>query len=133
MAEEIEERIIEKIRQRRDVGLKKYGVSMKRTDLTALEWLDHAQNESLNRAIYLEKLKDILQKILGGTKKCAGCGQETNAACSDHINRSDGMADTCYARVTYSITGKQIWEKGCGYRKASAFDKAFARKIIGDR
>ncbi len=61
--------------------------------------------------------------------KCAGCGHETNTACSDHINRSDGMADRCYAR----INDRMKWEKGCGYRKASADDKAFARKIIGKR
>jgi hypothetical protein len=82
---------------------------------------------------------------------CAGCGHETNTACSDHINRTDGMADKCYARLRQIKTrkgltwqGKRIlkeikaeqgvgWEKGCGYRKASAFDKAFARKLIGDR
>jgi hypothetical protein len=58
---------------------------------------------------------------------CAGCGYETNTACSDYINRTDGMADVCYARLARN----NMWEQGCGYDEASESDKAFARKVIG--
>lgn len=58
-----EEEVIEKIRKRREAGLKKYGTSMERTDLTELEWLQHAQDEAMDCAIYLQKLIRIeLQK-----------------------------------------------------------------------
>lgn len=55
-AVEVEESVILKIRQRRDAGRRKYGVSMERTDLTKLDWLRHAQEEAMDLAIYLEKL-----------------------------------------------------------------------------
>lgn len=55
-AHECEERVIAKLRGRRDMGRKKYGVSMDRTDLTHLQWLVHAQEEALDLANYLERL-----------------------------------------------------------------------------
>ena len=55
---EIEEKVIDKIRKRRDIGREKYGTTMERTDLTFSEWLQHAQEEALDFAIYLEKLME---------------------------------------------------------------------------
>jgi hypothetical protein len=52
---EIEESVINKIRQRRDAGRQKYGVSMEREDMTRLEWLLELQAELLDGAIYAEK------------------------------------------------------------------------------
>lgn len=54
--EECEENVINKIRQRRDKGRTKYGVSMERTDLSRIDWLNHAQQEAMDLAIYLERL-----------------------------------------------------------------------------
>ena len=54
-SKEVEESVIAKIRQRRDLGRKKYGVSMERTDLSVPQWLQHAQEEAMDLAIYLEK------------------------------------------------------------------------------
>jgi hypothetical protein len=39
---EIEECVINKIRERRDAGLKKYGIGMERDDLSILEWITRA-------------------------------------------------------------------------------------------
>lgn len=58
----IEERVIAEIRARRERGLAKYGVGMERDDLSMLEWLQHAKQEALDLAIYLEKLIDQLQR-----------------------------------------------------------------------
>ena len=58
----IEERVIEKIRQRAERGLEKYGVTMERGDLNLMEWITHTQEEMLDGAIYLERLKDEFQK-----------------------------------------------------------------------
>lgn len=53
---ETEEAVIEKIKSRRDIGRVKYGTTMDRTDLTRLDWLNHAQQEAMDLAIYLERL-----------------------------------------------------------------------------
>jgi hypothetical protein len=49
--------VLEKIKSRSDAGMNKYGVPMSRPDLTTIEWLQHAQEEALDFAVYLEKLK----------------------------------------------------------------------------
>lgn len=57
---EVEESVISQIRSRRDLGRKKYGTSMERVDLTSIQWVQHALEECLDQAIYLEKLKRML-------------------------------------------------------------------------
>lgn len=54
---EIEESVILQIRARRDAGRAKYQTSMERQDLTFTQWLQHLQEELLDAAIYVEKLK----------------------------------------------------------------------------
>ena len=54
---EVEESVIESIRQRRDAGRQKYGTTMERTDLVLSDWLQHLQEELLDAAIYVERLK----------------------------------------------------------------------------
>jgi hypothetical protein len=53
----IVESVIEQFKQRSEVGINKYGVTLDRTDLTRLEWLQHAQEEAMDMILYLEKLK----------------------------------------------------------------------------
>jgi hypothetical protein len=55
----IEEQVCYKILKRSEVGKKKYGVTMQRDDLSELEWLNHAQEEAMDLAVYLEKLIKI--------------------------------------------------------------------------
>lgn len=45
-------------------GKEKYGVNLDRTDLSIIEWLQHAKEEALDLALYLEKLI----QTLGGKK-----------------------------------------------------------------
>jgi len=54
----IEKKVIDKINKRAEIGLKKYGITMERTDLTKQQWLNHLQEELLDAVIYIEKLKD---------------------------------------------------------------------------
>lgn len=56
-AEEIEESVILQIRARRDAGREKYKTTMERQDLTLAQRLQHLQEELLDAAIYVEKLK----------------------------------------------------------------------------
>lgn len=51
------ESVIESFRSRSEVGFKKYGTNLDRKDLSALEWINHAQQESMDFVLYLEKLK----------------------------------------------------------------------------
>lgn len=40
------------------IGYKKYGVTTEREDLTVEQWLQHLQEELLDAAIYIERLKN---------------------------------------------------------------------------
>jgi len=42
--------------RRSQVGLKKYGVTLDRTDLPAKQWAQHAYEEALDFACYLKRL-----------------------------------------------------------------------------
>lgn len=55
----VEGRVCSRIQARAVAGLNKYGVTMERTDLSRLDWLQHAQDEALDLAVYLEKLKGL--------------------------------------------------------------------------
>jgi Na+/phosphate symporter len=48
--------VIDKHIARSKQGMETYGVSMERKDLSTLEWLEHAQQEMMDAAIYLEKI-----------------------------------------------------------------------------
>lgn len=45
-----------KVRSERET----YGITLDRTDLSVKEWIDHAIEESLDHALYLQRIKDSL-------------------------------------------------------------------------
>jgi hypothetical protein len=45
-----------KLRDRERAGLRKYGVTTERTDLSTLDWLNHLQQEMMDASVYLEVL-----------------------------------------------------------------------------
>lgn len=54
------EAVRSKLKQRAEVGLRKYGTDTTRQDLTHLQWLKHAQEEAMDLAVYLERIiKDL--------------------------------------------------------------------------
>ena len=54
------EAVRSKLKQRAEVGLRKYGTDTTRQDLTHLQWLKHAQEEVMDLAVYLERIiKDL--------------------------------------------------------------------------
>lgn len=57
----IEQAVINKIKQRAEFGLQKYGVTMERSDLSKLEWLQHWQDELMDACVYVQKLIEIEQ------------------------------------------------------------------------
>ena len=50
--------VLAKYAERSQRGIEKYGTMLTRTDLSALEWLNHAQDEAMDFCLYLERLKD---------------------------------------------------------------------------
>ena len=59
--DKIVEKVIKKFAERSELGQKKYGVTLERTDLTLLEWLNHAQEEAMDMILYLERLKQEIK------------------------------------------------------------------------
>ena len=56
------ENVVSQLRDRGQRGLSKYGVNTERTDLSTLEWLQHLQEELMDGAVYIEKLKKELRE-----------------------------------------------------------------------
>jgi hypothetical protein len=58
--------VINQFAKRSNVGVEKYGTTLDRTDLTMLDWIQHAQEELMDGILYLEKIKKTMletQKI----------------------------------------------------------------------
>jgi hypothetical protein len=53
-------RIAALLKTRSETGIRKYGTTLDRTDLSVKQWIDHAIEEALDHALYLQKLKDSL-------------------------------------------------------------------------
>lgn len=54
--------VLDKYKQRSEVGIKKYNQTMDRNDLNLLDWLTHLQEELMDATLYVEKLKQELKK-----------------------------------------------------------------------
>jgi hypothetical protein len=57
MTDAITEAVVAQLRTRAEKGKSKYGTTMERDDLTLMEWLQHLQEELMDAAVYVEKLK----------------------------------------------------------------------------
>jgi len=54
--------VLDKYKQRSEVGIKKYNQTMDRDDLSLLDWLTHLQEELMDATLYVEKLKQEFKK-----------------------------------------------------------------------
>lgn len=52
------QQVRQKLADRAEFGMMKYGVSTERTDLSEKQWLIHAQEEAMDLAVYLQRLID---------------------------------------------------------------------------
>ena len=57
------EKLCAMINERAEAGLKKYGVTVDRKDLTADQWLQHAIEEMLDGAAYLMRLREEIRNM----------------------------------------------------------------------
>ena len=53
--------VLNQIADRSERGLEKYGTNLERTDLETLDWIQHAQEEAMDLALYLERLKEQIK------------------------------------------------------------------------
>ncbi len=59
----IVESVVKQFKERSEVGIAKYGVTLDRDDLSTLEWLQHLQEELFDASLYIEKLKSKLHIV----------------------------------------------------------------------
>lgn len=53
--------VLNQIADRSERGLEKYGTNLERTDLETLDWIQHAQEESMDLCLYLERIKEQIK------------------------------------------------------------------------
>ena len=56
----IVESVVNQLRDRSEVGVRKYGTTLEDNNLSVLEWIEHAKQEAMDFVLYLEKLKITL-------------------------------------------------------------------------
>ena len=54
-------KVIDKLASRSKVGIKKYGTTLDRDDLSTKEWLIHLQEELMDACGYIEKLISLIE------------------------------------------------------------------------
>lgn len=62
MRDPIIENVIQKIKQRSDVGFNKYKVTLENDNQPLDKWLKHLQEELMDAVNYIEKIRSILPK-----------------------------------------------------------------------
>ena len=62
--------VLESFKKRAEFGQRKYGTNLDRTDLSTLEWIQHAQEEAMDFVLYLEKLKQIYKPKIVFDPEC---------------------------------------------------------------
>ena len=86
-------KVLSKYYERSQLGIKKYGRTLDRDDLSLIDWLNHLQEELMDATLYIEKLKDEARNTERNIPK-----NGTN--CEDELyhcileNGCDGL--TCY-------------------------------------
>jgi hypothetical protein len=58
--DKIVQEVCDDLQARSKLGIKKYGTTLDRTDLTPKAWIQHAYEEALDFALYLKRLKKEL-------------------------------------------------------------------------
>jgi hypothetical protein len=54
--------VVNKYKDRANTGLQKYNTTLDREDLNELQWLNHLQDELMDASLYVQKLKQIIEK-----------------------------------------------------------------------
>lgn len=62
MIDNIVERVVSLFRSRSQRGIDKYGTTLDKNELSNREWLQHLQEELMDAALYVEKIKSIIDE-----------------------------------------------------------------------
>ena len=62
MIDKIVERVVSLFRSRSQRGIDKYGITLDKNELSNREWLQHLQEELMDAALYVEKIKSIIDE-----------------------------------------------------------------------
>ena len=65
MIDNIVERVVSLFRSRSERGIEKYGTTLDKNELSNREWLQHLQEELMDAALYVEKIKSIIDEQEG--------------------------------------------------------------------
>lgn len=63
MKDSIVQSVIDKYISRSNTGIKKYGVTLDREDLSLVEWLRHLQEELQDATLYVEKIIKSVESL----------------------------------------------------------------------
>lgn len=83
------DQLISEFENREKRGLRKYGTTMDRTDLSLSEWVQHALEEAMDLSLYLTKIK----QQLNDTQRFADY-QEEDSRISESINTGGKASST---------------------------------------
>jgi hypothetical protein len=75
-------RVLAKYYERSETGIKKYGRTLDRDDLSFIDWLTHLQEELMDATLYIEKLKSETRNTRQNIPKSG-----TN--CEHELNKSE--------------------------------------------
>lgn len=77
------ESVIDRLHERADVGLAKYGVTTERDDLDFENWLQHLQDELLDGAVYIARLRtETVPQSLQDAEHWKTCAEAAEARCA---------------------------------------------------
>ena len=62
MIDNIVERVVSLFRSRSQRVIQKYGTTLDKNELSNREWLQHLQEELMDAALYVEKIKSIIDE-----------------------------------------------------------------------
>lgn len=103
------DRLCALLRERHEIGLKKYSVTLDRKDLTPEQWIQHAVEEMLDAAGYLMRLKDTITELRDVAENLY---HELNDIVPEHDCKCVIHGERCRS-CTYESARKALhaWEK----------------------
>ena len=87
-------RVLAKYYERSETGIKKYGRTLDRDDLSFLDWLTHLQEELMDATLYIEKLKKEAQRksiieLMNMDSYSEQNTPKSGTNCQDELNKSE--------------------------------------------
>jgi len=76
MIADTETLVCEDIKRRQQLGLAKYRTSVARNPLELRQWLQHAYEEALDQAIYMQRAMQQMDATCTGAGGCLKCAHE---------------------------------------------------------